>query len=316
MRRHAGFSLVEVMVAALLVALAAGGALTLAAQGRRAHRTAEARARLEESARAALDLLAYEVRLAGYLGLLPPGSPVDGATPLGSPAPLGLAVGGGCVDSLAIDLAQPVAGADGAYAASAGRPLGCPPSPGGQSVPGSDTLVLRRAGVTDALPDAGRLQVETTRRRGRLMSDGSPGAGTGAAVRDLEVSVFYVSRDSTGSPGLPSLRRKRLVGGTTPSFQDEELVRGIGDLQVEAGLATEPGSGVPSRYVPLGDVPGGTPIRTLRLWVLAEGDMADGADERRPAVAYSNRDWPARSSGAARLVASRVVEPRNAGARR
>ena len=316
MNRQAGFTLVEVMVAAVIIALAIGAALTLAAQGRRAHRTAEARARLEESARAALDLLAYEVRLAGYLGSLPPGSPVEGATPAGSPASAGLAAAGGCLDSLALDFARPLAGADGAYAASAGLPLGCPPSPGGRSVPGSDTLVLRRTSVSPVAPEGGRLQVETTRRRGRLMSDGDVRAGPGASIHDVEVSVFYVSGDSTGPPGLPSLRRKRLVGGTAPSFQDEELVQGIGDLQVEAGLATDTSAGVPFRFVPLGEVPPGTAIRTLRLWVLAEGDIADGADDLRPALAYANRDWPARSSRTARLVASRVVEPRNAGARR
>jgi hypothetical protein len=147
------------------------------------------------------------------------------------------------------------------------------------------------------------------------MSDGGAVAGPGVSLHDVEVSVFYVSRDSTGTPGLPSLRRKRLVGGTAPSFQDEELVQGIGDLQVEAGLATGTGTGAPSRFVPLDDVPPGTAIRTLRLWVLAEGDMADGADDQRPALAYANRDWPARSSRTARLVASRVIEPRNAGAR-
>jgi len=227
-----------------------------------------------------------------------------------------MAVGGGCLDSLALDFARPLAGADGAYAASTGLPLGCAPSPGGRTVPGADTLVLRRASVAPTAPDGGRLQVETTRRRGRLMADGAVRAGSGASIHDVEVSVFYVSRDSTGSPGLPSLRRKRLVGGTAPSFQDEELVQGIGDLQVEAGLATDTAAGAPSRFLPLGDVPPGTPIRTLRLWVLAEGDMADGADGQRPALAYANREWPARSSRTARLVASRVVEPRNAGARR
>jgi len=315
LNRRAGFSLVEVLVAALLVALGVGSALTLAAQARRAHRTAEARARLEETARAALDLLAREVRLAGYLGSLPPGSPVDGSTRAGSPAPSSLSVGGGCLDSLALDLARPLAGADGTYAASADMPLGCPPSPAGRSVSGSDTLLLRRASVSAATPDAGRLQLETTRRRGRLMSDGSTGLGSGAVVHDVEVSVFYVSRDSTGSPGRPSLRRKRLVGGVAPSFQDEELVPGIGDMQVEAGLATEPGTDTPFRYVALGEVPEGTRVRTLRLWILAEGDMADGDGDLRPALNYADRNWPARSSRQARLVASRIVEPRNAGMR-
>jgi prepilin-type N-terminal cleavage/methylation domain-containing protein len=310
-----GFSLVEVMVAAALVALATAGALTLTAQGRRAHRTAEARARLEDSARAALDLLTYEVRHAGYLGPLVPGSPVEGATRSGSPAPAGLAVSGGCVDSLALDLAQPIAGADGAYAATTDLPLSCRPSPGGRMVPGSDTLILRRASVEATGAAPGRLQLETTRRQGRLMSDGVARLGASASVHDLEVSVFYVSPDSTDSRGRPSLRRKRLVGGSSPAFQDEELVTGIADLQVEAELAADAEWGTLPRVLPLGEVPANARIRTLRLWVLAEGDMADGASDQRPPLAYANREWPARQSRFGRLVTSRQVEPRNAGAR-
>jgi hypothetical protein len=106
------------------------------------------------------------------------------------------------------------------------------------------------------------------------------------------------------------------VGGRAPSFQDEELVAGIADLQVEAELAGDAEWGTPPRLLPLGEVPAGARIRTLRLWVLAEGDMADGASGQRPPLAYANREWPPRQSRSGRLAASRQVEPRNAGARR
>lgn len=315
MKVNAGFTLVELLVASLLVALAVASALTLVAQGRRAHRTAEARARLEDSARAALDLLSHEVRLAGYLGRLPPGSAVIGSARAGSAAPAGLGAGGGCVESLALDFERPLDGGDGAYVLDGPLALGCPPSPGGRIVEGSDVLVLRRASVTQVRPAAGRLQLETTRQAGRLMTDGSTRLGPDAAVHDVEVSVFYVSADSTGAAGRPSLRRKRLVGGTAPSFQDEELVSGIGDLQVEVEVAPREGAAAgPDGYLPLGAVPG--TARTLRVWILAQGDLADGADASRPALAYANREWPAVSSRFARLSAGRVVEPRNAGARR
>ena len=289
MKANAGFSLVELMVAAMLVALATGSALTLVAQGRRAHRTAEARARLEETARAALDLLAYEVRNAGYLGLLPPGTPVEGSTPVGQSSPPGLATSDGCVQSLALDLGSPLAGADGAYAAAAGLPVGCPPSPSGRAVAGSDTLVLRRAAVSPSTPSAGRLQLETTRRRGRLLSDGMGHLGPGAAFHDVEVSVFYVSEDSTGSPGRPSLRRKRLIGGASPAFQDEELVAGIGDLQVEAELAPADGLSLPAEsYVPIGDVPDGARILAFiqetqpKEWEYLQNLQGDKAMHARP----------------------------------
>ena len=162
MTAQRGFTLVEALVAALLLLLCVASALTLVAHGRRAHRSAEAQARLEDAARSALDLLAHEVRMAGFSGRLVPGSAVAGATALGAPAPTGLAVGGGCVASLALELSAPLAGADGAYAAAPGVPLGCRPSPGGRTVPGADTLVVRRASVSPAPPDAGRLQLEST----------------------------------------------------------------------------------------------------------------------------------------------------------
>lgn len=317
MRPHAGFSLVEILLATVLVALAVAGALSLVAHGRRAHRTAEARARLEESARAALDLLSYEVRLAGYLGPLPPGSVVQGATRAGSPAPAGLATGGGCLESLALDFASPLAGSDGRYGAGGTLPLGCQPSPEGRFVAGSDVLLLRRASVVPTRRSAGRLQLEATRHAGRLVADGSSRLEPEAQVHDAEVSVFYVSADSTAGAGRPSLRRKRLVGGSMPAFQDEELVAGIGDLQVEVELV--PVAGVPDEgndYVPFVGVPDGFRIGTLRLWVLAQGDLADGASVQRPALAYANRQWPAVTQRPARLLASRMVEPRNAGGRR
>ena len=314
MRRPRGFTLVEVMVAAALLVLAVASALTLVAHGRRAHRSAEAEARMAENARAALDLLAYEVRMAGHLGRLPPGSAVDGASLVGTAAPASLAAGGGCVASLALDLDAPIAGADGAYAAAAGVPLSCPPSPGGRSIAGSDTLVLRRAATSPTAAAAGRLQLESTRRAARLVADGTTTLGEGAQVNDLEASAFYVSADSTGQPGYPSLRRKRLVGGTTPAFQDEELVAGVEDLQVEAAvLGSDTSAGGVSPFLPLGNLPRGARIHAIRLWVLVRSELPEPLVEPLPSLAYSNRMWPAQVARQRRQLASRVVEPRNAG---
>lgn len=316
MRRPHGFTLVEVMIAATLLVLAVASALTLVAHGRRAHRSAEAEARMAENARAALDLLAHEVRMAGYLGRLPPGSVVAGASAVGTAAPASLAVGGGCVESLALDLGSTIAGADGAYAAATGVPLACPPSPGGRSVPGSDTLVLRRASASPAAAAAGRLQLESSRRAARLFADGATTLGEGAQVNDLEAGAYYVSADSTGQPGYPSLRRKRLVGGTAPAFQDEELVAGVEDLQVEVSFVGEGAAAdAVSPFMPLGDLPQGARIHAVRLWVLVRSELPEPLVEPLPSLVYSNRMWPAQFARQRRHVGSRVVEPRNAGGR-
>lgn len=309
-----GFTLLEVMVAALILLLAVTAGVSLVAQGRRSYREAEARARLDDAAQAALDVLAYEVRMAGYLGRLDPGSAVAGRQPVGRPEPPELSVRGTCGPSLALDVGVPIAGADGRYAVSVTTSLGCAASPGGRPVAGSDTLVLRHAGANGGPPDAGRLQLETTRRSGRLFADGRPQLGPFAAIHDLEVGVFYVSRDSTAVSGRPSLRRKRLVGGTAPAFQDEEIQSGVADLQVEAQVAVAGADGnVQLEFVPIDDLPGNRRIRALRLWVLVQGQPGDVAGGWLPALDYANRHLPALFARYPRLLASRTVQPRNAG---
>ena len=84
MNHAAGLTLVEVLIAMLIVLLVTSGALALVARGRSAQRTGESLARLEESLDAAFVILADEVRAAGYLGLAPPASAVAGATSVGS----------------------------------------------------------------------------------------------------------------------------------------------------------------------------------------------------------------------------------------
>jgi type IV pilus assembly protein PilW len=308
-----GFSLVEIMVAMALVVLIVAGALALVAGGRKAYRSQESRSRLEETANAALESLTHEIRMAGFLGPLPPGTPVAGSMPVGDPPPTGLYVAGGCVESLALDLATPIAGADGSYAARPGVPLGCSPSPPGASpVAGSDTLVVRRVATAGGTADAGRLQLEADASVGRLMADGSRRLGPTSRIHDLEVSAFYVSEDTSGEPGRPSLRRKRLVGGSAPAFQDEELVPGVIDLQVEAGLDLD-GDGTEDMRSALVDVHADATVQSVYLWVLVRSDLPEAVGSSWPALAYADRRLDAEWSRWPRLLATRSVRLRNPG---
>ncbi len=298
MRRSSGLTLVEVQVALLLVLVVSAAALAFVARGRAAHRSGESLARLEEALDAAFALLVDEIRLAGYLGLTPAGSIAEGATPAGTPESAGLAVSGGCGQSLALDPAA-VTAADGAWNAAAGLPLGCRPSPHGRQLAGTDVLVLRHGAASASMPAAGRLQLETNLRAARLVADGVARFGATARWHDLEVSVYYVSADATGRNGWPSLRRKRLVGGTRPAFQDEELVAGISDLQIEFGLDDQvDANDAVDRWVsPAGAVAGGT-LRALRLTLEARSDIPEAGQ-------------PGRSR---RKRVTRVIGLRNAGA--
>jgi hypothetical protein len=298
MKTLAGFTLVELMIVTVLTLLGVASALSVVARGRGAYRSVETRAQLEETARAALDTLAREARLAGYLGLAIPGSAVTGATAVGAPPPPDLAVGGGCADSLALDLGRPLSGADGRFAATADLPLDCDPSPRGRVVPGADTFIVRRAGTSPAAPDPGRLQLESQRWAARLLADGQRQLSDDSMINDLEASVFYVSGDATGAIGRPSLRRKRLVGGSAPSFQDEELVGGNPGLR---------------EYVPVGAVPQDAQVRSVRFWVLVRSGSAEAAPLEMPALAYANRVREPELSRFPRLLASVTVALRNPG---
>ena len=298
MKRDAGLTLVEILVAMLLVLAVISGSTAFVTRGRAAHRTGESLARLEESLDAAFTMIADEIRLAGYLGLAPPGTPVDGSSALGAAERADLAVAGACGPSLALDLATPVSAADAAYAVVAGIPLGCRASPDGRAAAVADTLVVRHAAVEPSPADDGRLQLETNLRAARLAADGSATLGAEARRHDLDVSVFYVSSDSTGRRDWPSLRRKRLVGGTRPAFQDEELVSGIADLQVEVGLddPADPDASV-DRWVRPGEPTAGGVTRALRIELEARSDILE-------------RDQPGLSR---RKRTARVVELRNTG---
>jgi type IV pilus assembly protein PilW len=312
MNRPRGLSLVELLVAATLMLMAFAGALTLLARSQGAYRTSESQARLQETARAALDLLAADLRLAGHLGLAPPGTPVEGAQPVGTPEPAPLAVAGRCGESLALDLAVPLSVADGRYGSGATGALGCAPAPSGRAVGGADALLIRHAAGDAVASAAGRLQLESNRRRARLVADGSALFDPAHRISNLQVSLYYISADSTGAAGLPALRRKRLVGGTRPAFEDEELIAGVADLQVEYGLAPNAAdAAAPARYVSPAALPSGVQVTSLRLWLLVQSDVPESQPSELPALDYANRSVPAERSRYRRLLATRSIALRN-----
>jgi type IV pilus assembly protein PilW len=300
MNRASGLTLVEVLIAMLLVLVIVAGSIAFLARGRSAHRTSESLAQIEESLDAAFALLVDEIRLAGYLGLASPGIPVAGSTPIGAAEPPDLVVAGSCGHSLAHDLSSVLVAVDAAYESAAGVPIGCRPSPDGRHVSHADTLIVRHASAIDTRPQIGRLQLETNLRAAALSANGSGTLGPGTRWHDLEVGVYYISADSTGRRGWPSLRRKRLVGGARPAFQDEELVSGIADMQVALGMDdTADADAAVDRWIRPGEPSPTGSIRAVRLELEAHSDVPE----------------PAQPEMSRRKRVMRVIELRNHGAR-
>ncbi|HEX9707674.1 MAG TPA: PilW family protein, partial [Steroidobacteraceae bacterium] len=170
----------------------------------------------------------------------------------------------------------------------------------GRHAPNADTLVVRHAAAVDTRPQSGRLQLETNLRTAALSASGIGTLGTDARWHDLEVGIYYISADSTGRRDWPSLRRKRLVGGTRPAFQDEELVSGIADMQIEIGVDDPADADTAvDRWIRPGEPRPEDSIRALRLELEALSDVPE----------------PAQPGMSRRKRVARVIELRNHGAR-
>jgi type IV pilus assembly protein PilW len=184
----------------------------------------------------------------------------------------------------------------------------------------ADTITVRRAAercdpaapcaagsVLTNQATAGVLQICSERDHGTLASDGTACTAPLVAppqgqVNDLIVDSYYVDQNSderplplgAGQTALPSLRRKRLtsIGGVI-QFQDQEIVAGIEDMQVQFGIdptyQANPTAtiGAPTRYLNPDDamlaVRNGAQVVAVRIWLLVRADTAEvGFTDNRP----------------------------------
>lgn len=336
-----GLSLIELMVALTIGSLLIIGAVTVYVQSRNTYTVNETMARLQENARYALSMIEPDIRQANYWGLTNDPQIIIGAVG-NSP----IAVPGGaddCGAAFPIDLQRPIAGDNGGYT------LACEPGPtpgSGLTQPNADTLIVRRADAEAVPPSADRLQIYTTRQGGSsavFHSSSAPGAlpapdpvfGPSAEVHDLVARAYYVSQDSVQRAGLPSLRRKNLQGGpaTGPDIQDQEIMPGVEDLQVQFGIdagADDDGdgavddrdgngrpdrfNGIASRYVNPGDPAlASSMVVAVRVWirVRAESPEVGYRDNRTYTYADVIFDPTGTDETFRRLLVSRTIQIRN-----
>ena len=66
--RHAGFTLVELMIAMLIGVVLMGGVIQIFASSKQTYRTQDELGRTQENARYAMEVLLKDIRMAGYMG--------------------------------------------------------------------------------------------------------------------------------------------------------------------------------------------------------------------------------------------------------
>lgn len=325
-----GVSLIELMVALVLGLFLIFGAVTIYNKSRSTYRTTEAVARLQETARYAMDAIEPDVRMASYWGLASrPDYIVNRAGPTAS-TPADLAVADGeineCGDNWLIDLDQYIAGANGADLTDFA--LDCAPFRTDTWRPDTDVLVIRRGSEQQpAELVEGRLYLQTSRIQGTLFAatncdDPKDAACIPAAyappaseTRELVTTAYYISTESTARGDVPSLRRKRLVAG---AILDEEVATGVEDLQVRFGVDTNNDTNADEYVDPETDPAnynGQIVSATIWLRVRAEDPEIGFVDDRTYDYADNDAtgepDLAAPNDNFRRFVISKTIQLRN-----
>jgi type IV pilus assembly protein PilW len=328
--RQAGMTLIELMVALAIGAFLMIGAITVFMQSRTAFRVNESLARLQETARFAIDAIEPEIRMAHYWGLTTATAAiVNRAAPTATNG-----VGpDDCGNNWTINLDQAVAGSNNSYG------FGCAGLAPVET--NADTLVVRRAGEdTETAPLAGAntLRIQSVRGAGisRIFAGTTIPSGYTAATSEthrLLVNGFYVSRTSalstpatpsTPAALVPSLRVWTLRADGT--MANQEVIAGVEDFQVQFGVDTDvPGSidrGSIDRYVNPNDAlidptsVGFNPnaeILAVRIWVRVRAERPENGFT--DAATYGYADNPSAgpfADGFRRLVVSKTIYLRNA----
>ncbi|MEJ0035615.1 MAG: PilW family protein [Gammaproteobacteria bacterium] len=342
-RQAGGFTLVELIVAMAIGLMTVIAALQMLATTRDVYRVNERVARLQEQARTAFAVIEPDVEMAGFYGFTQAAETVrlirgGNASavvasalalrqfPLRLGGALPAAVGGlpsgahSCGVNFAVDVSMPVQGSNNTFALGRSPASSCDAYQGRPQA-GADTLALRRVGTQLVTAEASRLQIyaarDTSRSAQFLFVDGNaPGAiDDDHQVHDLVVRAYYVARDSVGRKDAPALRVKSLTrSGSGILFDEDEVMTGVEDLQVQFGVSLE-GSGRASHYVDPGspELPAAQVV-SVRVWLRVRAEEAELSFVDTQTYRYADVEFT--PSGAARhfrrVLMSRTMTLRNA----
>ncbi len=279
--RAAGVTLVELLVAMTIGLVLIIGATQVYVDSHTAYAVNDTTARLQENARYALSVLEPDVRMSGNWGLTNFSDGIGGkALPTDAQLALGAPAASTCGVNFPLLLGLPVQGTNDSYTATCAA--------NSAAMPNADTVTVRRASAVTVPPAtaSGPLRICSTRTSGVLVTDitGAFCQDVNAQINNLIVNLYYVDQSSSQA-GVPSLRRKALNAG--PAFQDDEIVPGVEDLQVQYGVDLTAGvgatGGAATEYLNAGatltnlltSVTTPAQIVSVRIWLLVRSDAPE-----------------------------------------
>ncbi len=328
MRQQRGVGLIELMVAMLIGLFLILGAVTVFNQSRNTYRASEGVARLQETARLAMDVIESDIRMANYWGMNNRAEYIVNRAGPSQPPPAefnaqqqtNVSLCGTAASNWVINLDEYLGGSNNSYG------LQCAAS---NYQGGSDVVVIRRANeARPAALDPNRVYLQTSRIQGTLFVPNAactlptnptciPAAYLPPASesRELEARAYYVSSQSTLRNDVPSLRRKRFANVNTAvagdAILDEEIVSGVEDLQVRLGVDTNGDSNI-DQYVNPGGVPGNAAVVSVTIWLRVRAEDRDFG--HRDQTAYQYADMAAAftpNDNYRRILVSKTIHIRN-----
>src|SRR5438309_5532374 len=302
--RAAGLTLVELLLAMTIGAVMIFGATQVYVDSRKAYAVNETTERLQENARYALSVLEPDIRMSGYWGLTNVSDGITGiAQPTDAQSALGAPAASTCGVNFPLLLGFPVQGTNDSYAATCAA--------NSAAMPNADTITVRRASAVTVPPATadGPLRIRSTRTSGLLVTviTGAFCQDVNAQINNLIVNLYYVDQSSSQA-GVPSLRRKALNFGPGPGFaplfQDDEIVPGVEDLQVQYGVDLSGGAGAASgaatEYLNAGatltnlltNAAAPAQIVAVRIWLLVRSDAPEAGFTDDHTYEYGDRLLP------------------------
>jgi len=308
-KQQQGFSLIEMMLAMLIGIIIMGGIISVYNNTRDVQRVSDDQLHLVSDARFAIETIAYDLRHAGVFGGTNLASTIrchkgDPNCPTALPT-----ASDDCETRWYLDITVPI------FASEAVNPYStCQIS---SHLGNTDLLVLRYAdsnSVATTSLVASTAYVRSNYQAGELFIGTTPPVipdDTGAMTNNhlLVARAYYVSdfTDYAGD-GLPSLRRVDLVAG--PAVQDQLILPGVENLQVQFGIDTDKDRAV-DQYVNADQVADWTKVYSARVWVLVRSQHVDKTVDTSETFTIAGNSVSFANDGYRRLLMSSVINLRN-----
>lgn len=294
-RAARGFTIVELMIAMTLGLVLAGAIVSIFLGTRQSFERDEKVMRMQDDARQAVRQLHKDIGMAGFWAdlLLPTSISTDASLavtvdcgPAGAANWIYQPVTPGTSES------QALTSVDNATGATANGSYSCIDST--ELEPGTDVIAIKRlVGSEAAAITNDTVYVRTNGTLGLLYREPEatpPAVSIAAPFTEWEYRprIYYVRNyaDAAGD-GVPTLCRKVLEFGGTPTMNTECLARGIEDLQVEFGLDSD-GDGEPNVYLAAPTLAQMQSAVAARIFVLARSAEEDAHYTNEKTYSISN----------------------------